>query len=320
MADRPPGDGETIDSYGFDLTTCLVPQNQIAPAMKYRDMVPVLDNPRHAAAAAIQEINAQQHGKYLVSSDQVVGVQIDGASRAYPISVLNVHDIINDTLGGRPIAVTYNWLSDTTRVFDRQIDGRTVLFGVSGLVYNSNLLMYDRSADGAPGAESLWSQIEARAVAGPAAAAGERLDVIRSVRTSWDRWKKQHPDTTVVLQDPDLAKRYKHAAPTPYLQSPDVVFPYAPAPPQDGPPAKARVIAVITKDARGVYQVERIAENRNEQNVWTNRLGDTELTFTVDLNSGTITVAADPADNLVEVIGAFWFAWHAAHPQDQLIK
>ena len=166
MADRPPGDGETIDSYGFDLTTCLVPQNQIAPAMKYRDMVPVLDNPRHAAAAAIQEINAQQHGKYLVSSDQVVGVQIDGASRAYPISVLNVHDIINDTLGGRPIAVTYNWLSETTRVFDRQIDGRTVLFGVSGLVYNSNLLMYDRSADGAPGAESLWAQIEARAVAG----------------------------------------------------------------------------------------------------------------------------------------------------------
>ena len=146
-----------LASYGFDLTTCLVPQDQIVTGALKKDALRALTDPSVVSGSEIADINAKMYGKYLVSSDRVIGVEINGESRAYPLLVLNCHEIVNDTLGDVAIAVTYNPLCDSVVVFERNVTGETLEFGVSGLLYNSNLMMFDRRPD-AQG-ESLWSQL-----------------------------------------------------------------------------------------------------------------------------------------------------------------
>ena len=114
----------------------------------------------------VPRINKAQRGKFLVPRDDVIGVVVNGQARAYPVRFMIWHEIVNDTLGGVPIAVTYNFLTDSVAVFERTIGDEVHTFGESGLVYRSNLVLYDRR----PGqrGESLWSQMGERAIAGPA--------------------------------------------------------------------------------------------------------------------------------------------------------
>jgi hypothetical protein len=100
-----------------------------------KDALQALVDPPTVAGSDIKRINADQRGKFLVSSDRVIGVSLNGAHRAYPLQVMNCHEIVNDTLGGVPIAVTYNPLCDSVVVFERELDGETLVFGVSGLLY-----------------------------------------------------------------------------------------------------------------------------------------------------------------------------------------
>src|SRR5688500_15059974 len=114
-ANRPPGDGKNPETFGFDLTSFRLPRAQLAAAMLHRDLVQAMTNPSVSGPdesappesrwTAMQKHNDLKYGKYLVSNDLVIGVEINGEARAYPISVINVHEIINDSLGGTPIAV-----------------------------------------------------------------------------------------------------------------------------------------------------------------------------------------------------------------------
>src|SRR5262245_58043846 len=166
----------------------------------------------------MQRRNDPKYGKYMVGSDIVIGVAINGEARAYPMHVIYVHQIINDTLGGVPIAITYEWLSDSVVVFDRRPpgsgepasgartadtavahrseDGRPLEFHHAGLVYNSNLVMYDpnekRTSASDPvygaGGESLWSQLLGAAISGPAAARQARLTIVPCELATWADW------------------------------------------------------------------------------------------------------------------------------------
>jgi hypothetical protein len=132
---RPPGDGVDPATYGFDITALDLPLDLVATPLLPRDMVPVMREP---TILTITDVEARAEGrkKYLVSSDRVVGVEIGGAARAYPLTVLTVHEVVEDTLAGVPIAVTYSWLGDAARVFDRRLDDEVITLGTSGLVYN----------------------------------------------------------------------------------------------------------------------------------------------------------------------------------------
>jgi hypothetical protein len=284
MSNRPPGDGEHIESYAFDLSNLAVQRDLIAPATLHRDMVPAMSDPAHSGPTqgvandlrwdAMQRRNDPQYGKYLVSSDVVIGVTLAGEARCYPLHVLYVHEIVNDTLGGTPIAVTYNWLCGSAMVFDRRITDRVAQFGVSGLVYNSNLLMYDRNEpsqasattagaetpNGAAsvGGESLFSQLLAKPISGRAAAAGETLTIIPCELVTWADWRARQPETSVLDRNLALAQRYKGSAPTQYFRSPDIEFPVQPlakAPPEGPLDLKTPVLAVIASDGRRVYSI-----------------------------------------------------------------
>ena len=128
---------------GFILEPGAIPAEEILAGGPPRDGIPALSHPPHASAESAPW-----------SDDTlVIGVAQNSEARAYPLDILIWHELVNDTLGGRPILVSFCPLCGTGIVFDRRIDGSDRTFGVSGLLYRSDLLLYDRET------ESLWSQI-----------------------------------------------------------------------------------------------------------------------------------------------------------------
>jgi hypothetical protein len=127
---------------------------------------------------------------YLHPSLPVVGVEIDGDARAYPIMILNHHEIVNDVVGGVPVAVTFCPLCNTALVYDRRVGDMVLTFGVSGLLYKSNLVMYDEKT------ESLWVQITSEAIQGPLH--GTKLTLISSTVVEWGTWREKYPQSLLL--------------------------------------------------------------------------------------------------------------------------
>lgn len=127
-------------------------------------------------------------------SDAIIGIERGGEARAYPLKVLAWHEVVNDTLAG-PLLVTYCPLCDSGISAIRQVNGQEATFGVSGLLFRNNLVMYDDLT------ESLWSQIAATAINGPET--GKTLELVPSTRTTWGAWQEEHDAPVVLLPPPD---------------------------------------------------------------------------------------------------------------------
>ncbi len=305
------GDGRNVDTYGFTLEPCLVPRELLVAGGLRKDALQALVDPPVITVDDVEQLNKGRYSKYLVSTDRVIGVSINGKSRAYPLMILKVHEIANDTLGGVPIAVTYSPLCDSVVVFERTVGDEVLEFGVSGLLYNSNLLMFDRRPDADH--ESLWSQLQARAVAGPAA--GSALSIVDARLTTWSSWRHEHPDTTALLRDAKLKKRYKETKYDTYFRSSVIMFPVQPAAPT--PPApKQRVVAVTAGGSRVVYPLDVVASRAGPDGTWRTTQGDAPLVFQYAPRTDTVTITGDTPP--VMVIHALWFAWHAMYPGDPL--
>jgi hypothetical protein len=148
------------------------------------DCIPAIDDPSFQDAEAAD---------WLDDADLVIGVTVDGEAKAYPLRILNAHEIVNDEVGGRPVAVTYCPLCRSGIVFDRRVGGATLTFGVSGKLLNANLVMYDRQTG------TYWSQLNGSAVVGPQMP--RELDVVPSAITTWGEWRERHPDGRVLSRD-----------------------------------------------------------------------------------------------------------------------
>jgi hypothetical protein len=183
--------------------------------------------------------------------------------------VLNWHELINDTLGGAPILVTYSGLCDSVAVFDRRVAGKTLHFAHSGLVYNSNLVFYDTAPDREPGIPSLWCQLEARAIAGPYA--GAELSVLPARLTSYDHWLADHPNTTIVRGDADYGlERYNTDPFDLYYLRGELKFPVAdPGGGAAAPwPRMTQVLALRTTGPWHVWALSDIAAHAGPGGSW----------------------------------------------------
>ena len=155
------------------------------------DGIPPVDEPRFLRADDVP---------WLGDEEPVIALSTGGEHRAYPVQVMVWHEIVNDTVGGHPVSVTYCPLCGSALAFDRRLGDRVMTFGTSGKLYLSDLVMYDRQT------ESLWSQIEGRAVAG--VLTGQRLERIPVQTVSWAQWRQAHPDGWVLSRDTGAERDY----------------------------------------------------------------------------------------------------------------
>ena len=279
---------------GFVLEPSAIPEAEILQGGPPRDGIPALENPRVVSAA-----EASWRDEELV-----LGVVVGAVARAYPVAVLNWHELVNDRLAGEAILVSYCPLCGTGMVFDRNVDGQLHRFGVSGLLYRSDLLMYDRET------ESLWSQIAAQAVTGPLL--GRRLRLLRSRLESWGRWRRKFPETTVLSRATGHRRDYSRSPYSGYAQSRDLLFPVR-VDPRHPPKMPTLGLRVVGRGARA-YPGSQVARAGGvvEEQVFGQpvRIGydaDTGL-FDADVPEG------------IEVIRGFWFAWAAFHPDTTVFE
>lgn len=171
-----------------DFTKASVPFDEILSGGPPKDGIPAIDAPRFVAVAEAENLSP---------TEPVIGLEIAGDARAYPLRILTWHEIVNDTVGGTPVAVTYCPLCNAAIVFDRRVDGTATTFGTTGLLRHSDLVMYDRAT------ESWWQQFLGEAIVG--SHTGKRLDLIPARLESWANFAARFPGGKVLVpNDPDL--------------------------------------------------------------------------------------------------------------------
>ena len=289
-----------------------------------QDGIPSIDDPQFLEA---EEADALEAG------EPVFGVEIEGGARAYPQHVLVWHEIVNDEVGGEPVAVTYCPLTGTVQGFAR---GETE-FGVSGSLLNSNLVMYDR------GSESYWPQMLATAIRGELE--GEVLREFPVTWTSWERWREAHPDTTVLSDNTGYARDYEDdpygSYDPPEGHYADDSLPFAPysSVDEDWFHLKDVVLGARSEDGSVAVEKESLAEagrldgsvgdvpyvavydpDLETGYVYRNPEGED-----VEYDDGTVTVGGDshePDDLPFEGVlryDAFWFAWAGYYPDTEVL-
>jgi hypothetical protein len=169
-----------------------VPLTSILPGGPPPDGIPPIDHPRYVPVAAA--------ARFLAPREPVIAVQVRGQARAYPLQILIWHEIVNDTLAGAPITVTYCPLCNSAIVFDRRAAGRTLTFGTTGNLRNSDLVMWDRQT------QSWWQQFSGQAIVG--SLTGTQLNTLDSQTLSFANFRARYPDGDVLSRDTGFNRPY----------------------------------------------------------------------------------------------------------------
>ena len=235
-----------------------------------KDGIPTLVNPVHLPAA---------EATYLGNDELVFGVEIAGDARAYPLRILDWHEMFNDVVGGVPVALAYCTLCGSGILFETAVAGRPepFVFGSSGFLYRSNKLMYDRETN------SLWNQFLGSPVVGPLTGSGIELEIRPVVITSWGDWRAGHPHTKVLSLETGFARDYSPGRPYgAYFASPDLMFPALVADRRLQP--KDYVFALRSGENEKAWPLSAFAGGR----VINDRLGDLVLVLIGDAATRTV--------------------------------
>ena len=295
--------------------------------------------------------------EYLESHERVFGVSINGEHRAYPLRIMNPHEMANDVLGGEPISLAYCTLCGAGIAYHGEFDGMETTFGTSGFLYRSNKIMYDRETF------SLWNQETGQPVIGELADSGIQLNFFPTLLTTWGEWTDEHPDTTVLALDTGVSQpgRYfpednPNATYYEYFNTPGTMFPVWIR--DDSLEAKDVVLGVNVGEAQKAYpvsvlQVERVVNDTlGETNVVVlgseisqaakaYERGDQEFSRVegdastgvpmklVDKNGHVWDVTEEALVNVsdasqtlprIPTHSSFWFGWYAFYPETELYE
>jgi hypothetical protein len=306
------------------------------------DAIPSIDRPCH---------ERPDEAAALPDSSLVLGVDHGGEARAYPVDLLSLHEVVNDVVGGRAIAVTWCPLCASAVAYDRRVGGRTLTFGVSGYLYRANLMLFDRESG------SMWSQLLGGAVTGRHR--GTSLRRVPIVHETWARWRREHPETLVlsILRDhlgrslaaPNASSSMGHQdSNVPYSWYATKVPIYHPRVAR-GVADASRVYGLVLGDAAKAYPVPALwrAKVANDEvggtpilavyneaslavDLYSRRIGSRVLHFRragellVDAQTGsrwsptTGRAVAGPLEGLtlarLPSVSSYWFAWRDFHP------
>ena len=186
-----------------------IPETEVFDGGPGIDGIPALTNPHM--------IDAQGSAYYIDREDLVIGIQIGNDARAYPHAILDWHEIINDTFAGTAVAITYCPLTGSGIGLNRMLDGQLTTFGVSGLLYNSNLIPYDRMT------RSYWSQMMTKGIKG--IYADKPFELVPVVETTIETWVEMYPDTKVNSTNTGYSRDYNFYPYGSYRTNDRLIFP-----------------------------------------------------------------------------------------------
>jgi len=230
-AEAPPGGAER--EFKTDFSRHTVPYAEILSGGPPKDGIPAIDDPKFVTVA---EADAWLRDVEPVVLVQVASAQGRREARAYPLQILTWHELVNDTVAGLPLTITFCPLCNTAIAFERTLDGRVLDFGATGRLRYSNLIMYDRQT------ETWWQQAGGDAIAGELA--GRQLAFYPATIVSWAEFRDVHPDGRVLSRETGFSRDYGR---NPYVGYDDVDQPpflfRGPTTPGTLPPM-ARVLTV----------------------------------------------------------------------------
>lgn len=228
------------------------------------DGIPALDNPAMIPGGAVT---------YLDPAEPVFGLYFNGEAKAYPLRIMDWHEMANDTVGGVEVALAYCTLCGSAIAYQRVVEagGDPLTFGSSGLLYSSNKLMFDRET------LTLWNHITGEPVYGPLAESGIVLERLPVVLTSWGEWLAAHPNTTALDIVTGHDRQYEPGTPYGvYFQGDEVWFPVFQR--SELLSDKARVYALVLNGAPKAYPIGALAQDRVVNDV----LGGVEVVLIAD--------------------------------------
>lgn len=280
---------------GFNLANSSLPLNEIKDGGPPKDGIASIDKPKFIAASKAT----------LNDKDRILGVFINGIAKAYPISILNYHEIVNDYFGENPVVITYCPLCGSGIAFNAVVNKEPKTFGVSGLLYNSDVLLYDRET------QSLWSQLKYEAISGKLL--GEQLEIIPTANTSWGDWREKYPNTLVLSSNTGFNRDYSINPYPGYDKSSAIYFEVSEVDSRFHP--KETVIGIEVNAKTKAYPFSELQKLKKKI------LKDTfqGKVFTIKYNDKSKSAEVfDSKDKIVPAVTNFWFAWYAFHPQTKV--
>ncbi|WP_420611162.1 DUF3179 domain-containing protein [Candidatus Poriferisodalis sp.] len=236
----------TVSALREGMTAPLLPEPLVSPLDVLSggpppDGIPSIDAPEFERATDVG---------FLQPQEAVVTLTLNGDARAYPVQVLLWHEIVNDTVGGEPVTITYCPLCNTAIGYYRQLDDRIFDFGTSGRLYNSALVMYDRQT------ESLWAHYTGQAIAG--ALTGSQLELIPMATVAFETFLDEHPNGLVMTRPGGFGRSY---GTNPYVNydTPNGSPTFFGGPPDDRLPPQTRVLVIRHGGASVAVQLDTLS-------------------------------------------------------------
>lgn len=275
-----------------------IPLEEILSGGPPKDGIPSIDKPKF--------VSVKEASGYLAEGKLGLAINYKGVKRFYPYQILVWHEIVNDVIAGDPILATYCPLCGTGIAFSRKINGEAVEFGVSGLLHNNNLLMYDRKTD------SLWSQVLGEAVVGELT--GRKLAIVQSTNILWRDWKAQNPDGEVLSRDTGHIRDYNRDPYGGYYEDEFIFFPVAVQDTRLHP--KELVTGIVVNGIAKAYPSDQISEKKIINDV----VGGVSIKVEFNDSTKEIKIINLSSGKEIEKIEAFWFSWVNAYPETLLYQ
>ena len=290
----------TAKEFGFEnkglktnTTKLSIPFEKILDGGPGKDGIPALTNPKF--------VSVKEAGKN--TKDDVDGIVVSSLNvvKFYPYNIMVWHEIVNDVVGDKALAITFCPLCGSAIVFDAEIKGKAEQFGVSGKLYESNLLMYDKST------ESLWSQSIGTAVVGDRT--GEKLTVYPSQVLSFKAFKEKWPNAEVLSTDTGYGRNYAFYPYGDYNNNESILFPISIK--DNRFPAKEIMYVVNAYDKSVAFPVNQLNSSIASVDVGGNKV-------TGAIIDGEIIVK-DATDKILPGYHEMWFSWATHHQEDGVV-
>lgn len=283
---------------GFFLENPQIPVSEIISGGPPRDGIPAILNPKF--------VSQLQANAFMEEDDIVLSVTHNGVTRAYPFRIMNWHEVVNDEIGDFKFAATYCPLCGTAMVFERVVNGREMTFGVSGLLYRDNVLMYDHQT------ESLWNQLALQAQTGTMFKTP--LKWIPSQQLRYSKWKERFPDGIVLSTDTGFSRDYSR---DPYTWVPNTDSTLSGVPIiRDDLPVKAWIFGILINDKARAYPLEVL----QSQPSFTDSFEGVSLNVSYNAAASELTITRTDTGEVIPAVQSFWFAWQGFYPETTVFQ